>query len=96
MISEFGLSGGPGIESPFCNLSPFIDLKVHGRLFGLFDSSRTSVRLHVREGVKNMIFILNLNLTNLSFYESFFFFDRQRKQYNLKGRATNGHPTRLH
>ena len=42
-----------------------------------------------------MIFILNLNPTNLSFYESFFFY-RQRKQYNLKGRATNGHPIRLH
>ena len=41
MISEFGLSGGPEIESPFCNLSQFVDLKVHGRLFGLFDSSHT-------------------------------------------------------
>ena len=34
-------------------------------LFGLFDSPHMSMRLHVREGVKNIIFILNPNLKAL-------------------------------
>ena len=32
-------------------------------LFGLFDSSCVGMGLHVREGVKDMIFILNSNPT---------------------------------
>ena len=36
-------------------------------MFGLFDSLRASMGPHVREGVKDMIFILNPNPTNLSF-----------------------------
>ena len=38
--------------------SIFVDLKIH-RLFGLFDSPLVGMGLHVRESVKNMIFILN-------------------------------------
>ena len=53
--------------------SPFVDLKVHGGLFGLFYSPRAGMRLHVREGIKVMIFILNQNSTSLSFKESWSF-----------------------
>ena len=48
-------------------LNPFVDLKVHGGLFGLFDSPHAGMGLHVREGVKDIIFILNPNPTCLSF-----------------------------
>ena len=36
-------------------------------LFGLFDSPRMGIGLHVREGVKGMIFMLNSNPTILNF-----------------------------
>ena len=39
-------------------------------LFGLFDSPHADTWLHVREGVKDMIFILNRNPTSSSFLES--------------------------
>ena len=52
----------------FAIYTPFVDLKVHeGLYFGLFDSSRAGMGLHVRKGVKDKIFILNLNHTSLSF-----------------------------
>ena len=46
---------------------PFVDLKVHKRLYLVY------LTLHMREDVKDMIFILNTNLTSLSFYESWSF-----------------------
>ena len=36
-------------------------------LFGLFDSPRTGMGLHVMKGVKGMIFILHPNPISLSF-----------------------------
>ena len=56
-----------GSSHLFAIYFPFVELKVHGRLFGLFDSPRAGMGPHVREGVKGMIFILNLNPTSLSF-----------------------------
>ena len=53
----------------FSIYSPFVDLKVHRgpTLFGLFDFLHAGMGLHVRESVKDMIFILNPNPTSLSF-----------------------------
>ena len=42
-------------------------------MFDLFDSPRTGMGLHMREGVRSMIFILNPNPTSLSFWESWLF-----------------------
>ena len=56
-----------GSNHLFVIYSPFVDLKVHGGLFGLFDSPRAGMGLHVREGVKSMVFILNSFPTSLSF-----------------------------
>ena len=42
-------------------------------LCGLFDSPLTGMGLHVRECVKDMIFILNPSLTSLRFLESWSF-----------------------
>ena len=44
--------------------SSFVDLKVHK---GLYYFPRAGMRLHMREDVKGMTFILNSNLTSLSF-----------------------------
>ena len=43
--------------------SPFADLEVHRglTLFGLFDSPHTGTRLHMRENIKDMLFLLNPN-----------------------------------
>ena len=44
-------------------------------LFGLFNSPHVGMELHlhVREGIKDMIFILNSNPTNLNFWTSWLF-----------------------
>ena len=49
--------------------SSFVDLKIHGgpTLCGLFDSPCAGMGLHVKEGVKGKMFILNPNPTTLSF-----------------------------
>ena len=69
MISEPSLAGGPGFEPPLCNL--FLICRFESpwstTLFGLFDFSHAGMRLHVRSGVKGMIFILNLNPTSSGF-----------------------------
>ena len=57
MLSKLGLARGPGFKSPLCNLnirSPFLYLKFHSGLCGLFDSTRAWVwgRMHVRRSVK--------------------------------------------
>ena len=52
---------------------PFVDLKIHERLFGLFDYPRAGMWPHLREGVKGMIFVLNPNPTSLSFWERWSF-----------------------
>ena len=68
MVSKSGLAGGLGFEPPVYNLFPICFSESLWRtLFGLFDSPRANMRLHVREGVKSMIFILNSNPTRLSF-----------------------------
>ena len=68
MVLELDLVGGPWFKTSFCNLFPIWRFESPWRtLFGLFDSLRAGMRPHVREGVKGMIFILNLNPTNLSF-----------------------------
>ena len=68
MVSEPGLARGLGFEPPPCNLFPICLFESPRRtLFGLFDSSREGMRVHVRESVKGMIFILNLNPISLSF-----------------------------
>ena len=68
MVLQPGSVGGPRFESHFCNLFPICWFESPWRtLYGLFDSTRMSMRLHVREGVKGMIFILNTNPTNLNF-----------------------------
>ena len=54
----------------FTIYSSFLNLKVHVGIFNLFDSPCVSMRLHVKEDVKGMIFILNQNYINLSFYEN--------------------------
>ena len=64
MVSEAKVLGWSHI---FAIYSPFVDLKVHEGLFGWFNSPCAGMRLHVREGVKDMIFILNSNPTSLSF-----------------------------
>ena len=48
----------------------FVNLKVHGALFNLFDSLRAGMWMHVtreRGCCKDMMFILNPNPTSLSF-----------------------------
>ena len=67
MILNPGLARGHGFEPPLCNLFPICLFESLGRtLFGLFDSPCIGMRLHMREGVKDMIFILNPNPTSLS------------------------------
>ena len=63
MVSEFGLIGVLGVI-----YSPFVDLKVHGGLFGLFDSPRVGMGPHLREGVKRYdIHIKSKSYNYLSF-----------------------------
>ena len=57
MVLELGLERGLGFEPLLCNLnigSPFVYLKVHSGLYGLFDSpcARVWGRMHVKEGIK--------------------------------------------
>ena len=68
MVSESSLAGRLEFEPPLAIYSPFVDLKVHRRFYFvcLFDSPSMGMELHVREGVKGMIFILNQNPTSLS------------------------------
>ena len=68
MVSEPNLARGHGFKPPLCNLFPICLFKSPWRtLFGLFDSPHAGIGLHVRESVKDMIFILNPNPTSLSF-----------------------------
>ena len=79
MVSKPSLARGPRFEPHLCNLFPIclfespwrillIKKKSSGRiLFGLFDSSRAGMGLHIKEGVKEIIFILKPNPTSLSF-----------------------------
>ena len=68
MVSEPSLATGHGFEPPLCNLFLICCFESLGRtLFGLLDSPRVGMELHVREGVKDMIFILNPNPISLSF-----------------------------
>ena len=64
MVSELDLARGLGFKPPLCNL---FGLKVYGGLYRFFESPWAGVGLHMREGVKDMIFILNSNPTSLSF-----------------------------
>ena len=43
--------------------SPFANLEIHRglTLFGLFDSPYIGTRLHMKENIKDMVFILNSN-----------------------------------
>ena len=63
MVSKLHLATSPGLvrATSLKFESPFVDLKVHGELFGLFDSSHAIMGPHMREGVKGMIFTLNPN-----------------------------------
>ena len=72
MVSEPGLRGGyEGSSYLFVIYSIFIDLKVYKRLYLiLFNSLRVAMSLQLKKGIKNIIFILNSSLINLSFYES--------------------------
>ena len=56
-----------GSSHLFAIYSSFVDVKVHGGLFDLFDSPRAGIWLYVREDVEGMIFILNPIPINLSF-----------------------------
>ena len=47
---------------------PFVDLKVHEKLYLVCSTlPHAGIRLHVREGIKDVIFILNSNPTSLGF-----------------------------
>ena len=63
MVSKAGLRGRSYVfELPHCNLFPIcVDLKVNGELYLIY------LTLHMRDYVEDMIFILNPNLTNLTF-----------------------------
>ena len=63
------------MQAPLSTIySPVADLKVHKRLyFDFFDSLRVGMRLHMRESIKNIIFILNSNPISSSFYENWSF-----------------------
>ena len=53
MVSELGLTRGPGFEPPLFNLNPpFVYFKVHEGIFGFFYSLHAGMGLHVREGVE--------------------------------------------
>ena len=68
MVSEPSLARGPGFESPLYNLFLICLFESPWRtLFGLFDFPHAGMRLHVRKGVKGMIFILNPNPISLNF-----------------------------
>ena len=68
MVLETSLVGGPEFEPPLYNLFPICLFESQWKtLFGLFDSPRAGMGLHVRESVKGMVFILNQNPTSLSF-----------------------------
>ena len=68
MVLELGLAGGPGFEPPLCYLFPICLFERPWRtLFDLFDSPSVVMGPHVKEGVKDMIFVLNQNPTSLSF-----------------------------
>ena len=68
MVSKSGLAKSLGFEPPLCNLFPISLLENLCRtLFGLFDSSDTSMGMYTREDVKGVIFILNLNYRSLNF-----------------------------
>ena len=64
MVLDPGLVGGHGFEPPFCNLFPICLFESPGRT--LFDTPCADMGLHMREGFKDMIFILNPNPTSLS------------------------------
>ena len=72
MVSEPDLRGGyKGSSYLFVIYSIFIDLKVYKRLYLiLFNFLRVAMSLQLKKGIKNIIFILNSSLINLSFYES--------------------------
>ena len=68
IVSEPSLVGGPEFEPLLCNVFSICRFGSPWRtLFGLFDSLRMGMRLHVKEDVKGMIFILIPNPTSLSF-----------------------------
>ena len=52
MVSKPGLVGGSEFEPSLAIESPFVYLKVHEELFGLFDSPCAGMGPHVREGVE--------------------------------------------
>ena len=62
------MAGSPRFKPSFCNLFPICRFESPWRtLFGLFDSPRVGIILHMRECVKCIIFILNPNCTRLNF-----------------------------
>lgn len=66
MVEEFSLVGGPSLTY-LCAIIPYLLFEsLWKTLFTLFDSSRMGMRLHMREGIKDTIFILNLNPSSLS------------------------------
>ena len=68
MVSKSSLVEGFGFELSLCDLFPIYCFESSLKtLFGVFDSPRVGMSLHVREDIKDMIFILNQNLTSLSF-----------------------------
>ena len=72
MVSELNLAEGHEFKQSPCNLnicSPFVYLKVHNglRLHWFICVSRCEHGSHLRDIVKDMVFILNPNPTSLSF-----------------------------
>ena len=67
MVLELGLAAYIGFEPPLSNLFPICLLENPWTLFGLFDSPCANMGLHMREGIKSMIFILNPNPISLRF-----------------------------
>ena len=66
MVLELGLAKSPRFETSLCNFICLFE-SLRRIMFGLFDSLHAGMGLHVREGIRSMMFILNLNSTNLSF-----------------------------
>ena len=50
-------------------MSPFVYLKVHEGLFGLFDSQSAGMGLHVREGVEKHDIYIKLKSNKLKLLE---------------------------
>ena len=61
MTLEPGLTRGVGFELPLCNLFTIYRYESPWMTLFWFDSPRADMGLHVKEGVKRMIFILNPN-----------------------------------